>query len=109
MAARLFGACARACFLGFGASGLKFVSPNFDEPLTLVDTDPSSGKALDEPQSQLGEHGHSIDDIELFIVTPREMPAEIVLSGHGEPITDHVTLIDDRIAKYNRRKEKSTS
>jgi glyoxylase-like metal-dependent hydrolase (beta-lactamase superfamily II) len=36
----------------------------------------------------------------------REMPAEIVLSGHGEPITDHVALIDDRIAKHDRRKEK---
>jgi glyoxylase-like metal-dependent hydrolase (beta-lactamase superfamily II) len=36
----------------------------------------------------------------------REMPAEIVLSGHGEPITDHVALIDDRIAKHGRRKEK---
>jgi glyoxylase-like metal-dependent hydrolase (beta-lactamase superfamily II) len=36
----------------------------------------------------------------------REMPAEFVLSGHGEPITDHVALIDDRIAKHGRRKEK---
>jgi glyoxylase-like metal-dependent hydrolase (beta-lactamase superfamily II) len=36
----------------------------------------------------------------------REMPAEIVLSGHGEPITDHVALIDDRIAKHQRRKER---
>ena len=36
----------------------------------------------------------------------REMPAEIVLSGHGEPITNHVALIDDRIAKHQRRKEK---
>ena len=36
----------------------------------------------------------------------REMPAEIVLSGHGEPITDHVALIDERIAKHMRRKEK---
>jgi glyoxylase-like metal-dependent hydrolase (beta-lactamase superfamily II) len=36
----------------------------------------------------------------------REMPAEIVLSGHGEPITDHVGLIDDRLAKHERRKEK---
>jgi glyoxylase-like metal-dependent hydrolase (beta-lactamase superfamily II) len=36
----------------------------------------------------------------------REMPVEIVLSGHGEPITDHVALIDDRIAKHERRKEK---
>ena len=36
----------------------------------------------------------------------REMPAEIVLSGHGEPITDHAELIDERIAKHERRKEK---
>jgi glyoxylase-like metal-dependent hydrolase (beta-lactamase superfamily II) len=36
----------------------------------------------------------------------REMPAEIVLPGHGEPVVDHVALIDDRIAKHERRKEK---
>ena len=37
---------------------------------------------------------------------PREMPAELVLSGHGEPITDHVGLIDSRFAAIDRRKEK---
>jgi glyoxylase-like metal-dependent hydrolase (beta-lactamase superfamily II) len=36
----------------------------------------------------------------------REMPAEIVLPGHGEPITDHVELIASRMAGYDRRKEK---
>ncbi len=36
----------------------------------------------------------------------REMPADFVLSGHGEPITDHVALIDERLAKTERRKEK---
>ncbi|HEX6455489.1 MAG TPA: MBL fold metallo-hydrolase [Solirubrobacterales bacterium] len=36
----------------------------------------------------------------------REMPIEIVLPGHGEPITDHVELIDSRMAGYDRRKEK---
>jgi glyoxylase-like metal-dependent hydrolase (beta-lactamase superfamily II) len=36
----------------------------------------------------------------------REMPAEIVLSGHGDPITEHAALIDDRLAKHERRKEK---
>jgi len=36
----------------------------------------------------------------------REMPAEIVLPGHGEPITDHVELIDSRMQGYERRKEK---
>ena len=36
----------------------------------------------------------------------RELPAEIVLSGHGEPITDHVSLIDERLALHRRRAEK---
>jgi len=36
----------------------------------------------------------------------RELPAEIVLSGHGVPITDHVPLIDSRLAATGRRKEK---
>jgi glyoxylase-like metal-dependent hydrolase (beta-lactamase superfamily II) len=36
----------------------------------------------------------------------RELPARFVLSGHGEPITDHVALIDERLAKHDRRKEK---
>ena len=36
----------------------------------------------------------------------RELPAEIVLSGHGEPITDHVALIDQRFAMHERRAEK---
>jgi glyoxylase-like metal-dependent hydrolase (beta-lactamase superfamily II) len=36
----------------------------------------------------------------------RAMPAEIVFAGHGEPITDHVALIDARLASHERRKEK---
>ena len=30
----------------------------------------------------------------------RELPAEIVLPGHGDPITDHVALIDERLALH---------
>ena len=36
----------------------------------------------------------------------RELPAEIVLSGHGEPITDHASLIEQRFALHQRRAEK---
>lgn len=36
----------------------------------------------------------------------RSLPAEILLPGHGEPITDHVALIDDRFAMHRRRAEK---
>ena len=36
----------------------------------------------------------------------RELPADIVLAGHGEPITDHVALIDERFRLHQRRAEK---
>jgi glyoxylase-like metal-dependent hydrolase (beta-lactamase superfamily II) len=36
----------------------------------------------------------------------RELPAEILLPGHGDPITDHVALIDERFDMHRRRAEK---
>jgi glyoxylase-like metal-dependent hydrolase (beta-lactamase superfamily II) len=36
----------------------------------------------------------------------RELPAEVILPGHGEPITDHRTLIDERFALHHRRAER---
>jgi glyoxylase-like metal-dependent hydrolase (beta-lactamase superfamily II) len=51
-----------------------------DDPLTLVDSGPNSGRALDELQHQLAEHGRSIDDIELIVLTHQHM--------------DHLGLVD---------------
>ena len=34
------------------------------------------------------------------------MDLDLVLSGHGEPITDHVALIDERFRLHERRAEK---
>jgi glyoxylase-like metal-dependent hydrolase (beta-lactamase superfamily II) len=36
----------------------------------------------------------------------REMPIDVVLPGHGEPITGHAELIDERFAMHERRAEK---
>jgi glyoxylase-like metal-dependent hydrolase (beta-lactamase superfamily II) len=36
----------------------------------------------------------------------RELPARLVLSGHGEPIDDHVALIDERFRLHERRAAK---
>lgn len=36
----------------------------------------------------------------------RAMPATLTLSGHGEPIVDHATLIDERFASTAKRVEK---
>jgi glyoxylase-like metal-dependent hydrolase (beta-lactamase superfamily II) len=40
-----------------------------DEPLTLVDSGPNSGRALDELQQRLHDRGHAIEDIQLILVT----------------------------------------
>ena len=40
-----------------------------DEPLTLVDTGPNSGKALDELERGLRGLGHAIEDLGLIVVT----------------------------------------
>ena len=40
-----------------------------DSPLTLIDSGPNSGKALDELEQALAARGHAIEDIELLIVT----------------------------------------
>src|SRR3954452_2109307 len=40
------------------------------------------------------------------LLKTRELPAEIVLAGHGEPVTDHVALIDERFELHRHRAEK---
>jgi glyoxylase-like metal-dependent hydrolase (beta-lactamase superfamily II) len=40
-----------------------------DSPLTLIDSGPNSGKALDELEQALAGHGHAIEDIELLVIT----------------------------------------
>jgi len=61
-----------------------------DSPLTLVDTGPNSGKALDELEQQLGERGHAIADIELVILTHQHIDhlglVEIVTQRSGAEV-----------------------
>jgi glyoxylase-like metal-dependent hydrolase (beta-lactamase superfamily II) len=44
-----------------------------DDPLTLVDTGPNSGKSLDELQRALAGHGRKIEDLQLIVVTHQHM------------------------------------
>jgi glyoxylase-like metal-dependent hydrolase (beta-lactamase superfamily II) len=44
-----------------------------DDPLTLVDTGPNSGKALDELDIALREHGRRIDDLERIVITHQHL------------------------------------
>jgi glyoxylase-like metal-dependent hydrolase (beta-lactamase superfamily II) len=36
----------------------------------------------------------------------RELPADVVLAGHGDPVTDHAALIDERFRAHERRAAK---
>jgi glyoxylase-like metal-dependent hydrolase (beta-lactamase superfamily II) len=40
-----------------------------DEPLTLIDTGPNSGKSLDDLERALAAHGRRIEDLELIVLT----------------------------------------
>jgi glyoxylase-like metal-dependent hydrolase (beta-lactamase superfamily II) len=44
-----------------------------DEPLTLIDTGPNSGKSLDDLERALAAHGRRIEDLELIVVTHQHM------------------------------------
>lgn len=44
-----------------------------DEPLTLIDTGPNSGKSLDALERALAEHGRRIEDLELIVLTHQHM------------------------------------
>jgi len=51
-----------------------------DDPLTLVDCGPNSGKALDELERALGAHGRRIEDLERIVITHQHL--------------DHLGLVD---------------
>ena len=66
----------------------------------------SSNPLISRPLDGSAERSRSLITYIESLQKTREMPAEIVLSGHGEPVVDHAALIDDRLAKHERRKEK---
>jgi len=79
-----------------------------DEPLTLVDTGPNSGKALDELQAQLAARGHSIDDLELVILTHQHIDhlglVEIIVQHSGAEVAA-IDVAADRLANFSEDAE----
>jgi glyoxylase-like metal-dependent hydrolase (beta-lactamase superfamily II) len=80
-----------------------------DEPLTLVDTGPNSGKALDELTAKLGERGHSIDDLELIVVTHQHIDhlglVEILVEHSGAEVAA-LGAAAERLAAFEEDAEK---
>src|SRR6185312_13756907 len=40
-----------------------------DDPLTLVDVGPNSGRSLDALEKGMAEHGHRLEDLERIVIT----------------------------------------
>jgi glyoxylase-like metal-dependent hydrolase (beta-lactamase superfamily II) len=66
----------------------------------------SSNPLISRPLDGSGERTQALVTYLESLKRTRELPAEIVLSGHGEPITDHRDLIDQRFALHQRRAAK---
>jgi glyoxylase-like metal-dependent hydrolase (beta-lactamase superfamily II) len=66
----------------------------------------SSNPLISRPLDGSGDRTQALIDYIDSLRKTRELPAEVVLSGHGDPITDHAALIDQRLAHHERRAEK---
>jgi glyoxylase-like metal-dependent hydrolase (beta-lactamase superfamily II) len=75
-----------------------------DHLLSHISSNPLVHRPLD-PRAPRARPQALIQYIDSMLAT-RELPAQIVLGGHGEPIIDPVGLIDERLRMHRRRAEK---
>jgi glyoxylase-like metal-dependent hydrolase (beta-lactamase superfamily II) len=66
----------------------------------------SSNPLISRPLDGSEERPHALMIYIESLRKTRELPARILLPGHGEPITDHRSLIDERFALHRKRAEK---
>ncbi|MGI8428277.1 MAG: MBL fold metallo-hydrolase [Solirubrobacteraceae bacterium] len=91
-----------------------------DEPLTLIDTGPNSGKSLDELERALARHERTIEELELIVITHQHMDhvglLEIIARRSGAQVAalsllgryledfDHSAADDDAFAQAMMRR-----
>jgi glyoxylase-like metal-dependent hydrolase (beta-lactamase superfamily II) len=66
----------------------------------------SSNPLLTRPRDGSAERPKALVQYLESLAATREMDVDLVLPGHGEPITNHRELIDQRVALHRRRAEK---
>jgi glyoxylase-like metal-dependent hydrolase (beta-lactamase superfamily II) len=78
-----------------------------DDPLTLVDPGPNSGKALDELERALADHGRQVEDLELIVITHQHLDhqglAQILARRSGADVAalDRLVPLLERFAEAN--------
>ena len=75
-----------------------------DHLLAHISSNPLVSRPLDgDPQ---GPRPRALISYIDSLLATRELPAQLVLTGHGDPVTDHTALIDERLRLHSRRAEK---
>lgn len=73
-----------------------------DHLLSHISSNPLISRPLDGSPGRT----RSLIDYNDSLARTREMPIDLMLSGHGDPITDHAALIDARMESEQRRLDK---
>ena len=66
----------------------------------------SSNPLITRPRDGSGQRPQSLVTYLQSLRATREMDVQLVLPGHGDPISDHRSLIDERFALHDRRAAK---
>ena len=80
-----------------------------DHLIKHISSNPLISRPLDAPldEDEPPARPHALEIYLASMRATREMEdVEIVLPGHGEPVLDHVALIDERFRMHERRAEK---
>jgi glyoxylase-like metal-dependent hydrolase (beta-lactamase superfamily II) len=76
-----------------------------DHLLAHISSNPLVSRPLSR-DDDAGARPHALLDYLESMRATRELPAELVLSGHGDPLVDHVAVIDERFRMHQRRARK---
>ena len=77
-----------------------------DHLIAHISSNPLLARPLGAEPDYTGPAPAGADQLHGLAERTREMDLALVLPGHGRPITDHASLIDERFRMHRRRAEK---
>ncbi len=77
-----------------------------DHLIAHISSNPLLARPLGAEPDVGGERPHALLTYMASLEQTRAMELSLVLPGHGDPISDHVALIDERFRMHRRRAEK---
>jgi glyoxylase-like metal-dependent hydrolase (beta-lactamase superfamily II) len=77
-----------------------------DHLIAHISSNPLLARPLDAPEDYVEPRPQALVTYIDSLERTRAMDLSLVLPGHGRPITDHVSLIDERFRLHRRRAEK---